>query len=320
MKKEMKKEMKKIWSGIARCVAICVACVANAYAVAPPGLPKVTSGSIERLENFPSKFVDARNVDVWLPDGYKENVGSAKRYQVLYMHDGQMLFDPTTTWNKQAWHVDVTVAQLIKEGKIPDTIVVGIWNNGKYRHTEYYPQKFLPLVTETARSEFIEKALQGKPRADDYLRFIVEELKPTIDRKYATRTDAASTFIMGSSMGGLISIYAMNEYPQVFGGAAGISTHWIGGLEANRELVTAATIYLKEHLASPENHRLYMDVGTIELDANYGPTQTIINKIVQDRGYTKANAVSRIFEGEGHNERSWAKRLDVPVLFLMGKR
>ncbi len=247
-------------------------CVSSAATLS--GVPKVSGGSIERLENFPSKFVDARNIDVWLPEGYtasKDAGNAARRYKVLYMQDGQMLFDASTTWNKQAWQVDVTMTRLMKEGKIPDTIVVGIWNNGKYRHTEYYPQKFLPFVAEPTRAIFTEKALQGKPRADDYLRFLVEELKPAIDARFATRADAASTFIMGSSMGGMISIYAMNEYPQVFGGAAGMSTHWIGTGEANAELPKATGDYLRDHLVSPENHRLYMDHGTTELDAKYAP-------------------------------------------------
>jgi enterochelin esterase-like enzyme len=309
--------MEKAWLGKSCLAAMVVALGSCAYSTSPPKIPKITSGSVERLENFPSKFVDARNVDVWLPEGY---TGGAKRYNVLYMHDGQMLFDPATTWNRQAWHVDVTMVRLMKDGKIPDTIVVGIWNNGKYRHTEYYPQKFLPFVPEPIRSQFIDKGLQGKSRSDDYLRFIVEELKPAIDRKYATRTDAASTFIMGSSMGGLISIYAMNEYPKIFGGAAGLSTHWIGAVEANAELPDAAYRYLRAHLANPENHRLYMDHGTTELDAKYAPYQLPVNKIAQDRGYTNANMLSRVFEGTGHNERDWAKRLEIPILFLMGKR
>jgi enterochelin esterase-like enzyme len=271
---------------------------------------------VERLEKFPSRYVDARNVDVWLPDGY----GPGKRYNVLYMHDGQMLFDAGTTWNKQAWNVDVTMSRLMKEGRVADTMVVGIWNNGKYRFAEYFPQKFLPFVAEPMRSQFIEKGLEGKACADDYLRFIVEELKPAIDRKYLTRPEAASTFVMGSSMGGLISVYAMNEYPQVFGGAAGISTHWMGGMQPNSALPLAAYNYLRDHLASPENHRLYMDHGTLELDAGYAVYQGFIDEIVRDRGYTAANSMSRRFEGTGHNERDWASRLEIPLLFLMGKR
>jgi len=98
---------------------------------------KVTTGKVVRFANFKSQFVDARNVDVWLPDGYSEN----NKYAVLYMHDGQMLFDPETTWNKQAWQVDAIAGKLIAEKQIQKCIIVGIWNNDKKRHPEYFPQK-----------------------------------------------------------------------------------------------------------------------------------------------------------------------------------
>jgi enterochelin esterase-like enzyme len=235
------------------------------------------------------------------------------------MHDGQMLFDARTTWNKQAWNVDVTLTRLMRAGRIPDTIVVGVWNNDKFRHAEYFPQKYLPLMPEAVRNRMITEGLQGKAQADAYLRFLVEELKPAIDAKYATRPEMGSTFIMGSSMGGLISVYAMNEYPQVFGGAAGLSTHWIGGFQPNAAIPLAAFQYLQAHLAAPESHRLYQDHGTTELDAMYAPYQVFVDQLVRDRGYTDARYMTRVFEGTGHNERAWAERLEIPVLFLMGK-
>ena len=88
-------------------------------------LPEVSSGKLERIENFKSKFVSDRNIDVWLPEGYSEE----SKYNVLYMHDGQMLFDANTTWNKQEWGVDETMTKLISEGKIGPCIVVGIFND-----------------------------------------------------------------------------------------------------------------------------------------------------------------------------------------------
>jgi enterochelin esterase-like enzyme len=229
-----------------------------------------------------------------------------------------MLFDASTTWNKQAWDVHLAVDRLVKQGRLPDTLIVGVWNNGKFRHSEYLPQKFLPFVPPATRTLLVDKALQGQPQADAYLRFVVEELKPAIDARYTTHSGRAHTFIMGSSMGGLISVYAMNEYPQVFGGAAGLSTHWMGGFEPNAALPLAAFNYLQGRLADPATHRLYMDHGTTELDALYAPYQAFVNQIVKDRGYTAANSISRVFEGTGHNERDWAARLDVPLLFLMG--
>ena len=282
--------------------------------VSAQSLPAVSSGRIERIV-VPSKYVDARNVDVWLPEGYE----AGARHDVLYMHDGQMLFDANTTWNQQAWDVDDTLGRLIKEGRVRDTIVVGIWNNGKLRHSEYFPQKFLETVDEPMRGRLLADYLQGKPRSDDYLKFLVEELKPHIDRRYRTHADAAHTHLMGSSMGGMISIYAMNEYPGVFGSAAGVSTHWVGIREANAELPLAGFNYLHAHLADSADHRLYMDHGTTELDALHATYQAFVDEIVRDSGYTQANWSSRVFEGAGHNERDWAQRLEIPLLFLLAK-
>lgn len=276
-------------------------------------LAKVSSGRLERISNFPSKFVDARHVEVWLPDGYPDG----KPYKVLYMHDGQMLFDASTTWNKQAWNVDASLADLIAKKAVANTIIVGIWNNGKFRHSEYFPQKFLTTVGEPVRSQFIKDYLQNKPQSDNYLKFIVQELKPYIDQHYATRPEKEHTSMMGSSMGGMISVYAMNEYPEVFGSVAGVSVAWISMGKANFELPLAAFNYLQRHLASPEDHKLYMDHGTTEMDQWYGTYQQFVDEIVRDKGYTSANWRSMQFEKTGHNENDWAKRVAIPLQFLL---
>lgn len=277
-------------------------------------MPTVNVGQVQRLENFPSKFVDARHVDIWLPDGYSP----AKHYNVLYMHDGQGLFDASTTWNKQAWNVHTAIDKLVKQGRIGDTIVVGVWNNGKFRRTEYFPQKYLGFVTPIKRNQFIQAELAGTPLSDRYLQFLVQELKPYIDTHFSTYPDRAHTFMMGSSMGGLISIYAISEYPDVFGGVAALSTHWIGGPVNNTELPLAAFSYLQQHLASPENHRIYMDHGTRGLDAFYAPSQGFVDAIFKERGYTEAQMKSIVIDGADHNERDWSARLEVPLVFLLG--
>lgn len=290
------------------------AMISGVQAAPPQPLPQVATGRIERLPNFPSRHVEARHVDVWLPADYSPE----RRYQVLYVHDGQMLFDASTTWNRQAWDIHLAVDRLVRAGRMPPTLIVGVWNNGKFRHSEYYPEKFLPYVEPALRSEFIEQALQGRPRADAYLRFLVEELKPAIDARYATRPGPESTWIMGSSMGALISIYALNEYPHVFGAAAGLSVHWVGTGKPNAALPLAAFNYLQQRLLPPQGRRLYMDRGTTELDAIYGPYQGFVDEIVRDRGWNAGQVMSRVFEGTGHNERAWAARLDVPLEFLSG--
>ena len=219
--------------------AVLLAVVAGGAAALAQPLPAVASGRIERLANLASAFVAPRHVDVGLPEGYDAGTRAGQRFNVLYLHDGQMLFDPASTWNRQAWQVDATLARLLREGRIAPTLVVAIWNQPDQRYAEYYPEKFLALAAEPARDEYIARAQHGRPRADAYLRFLVEELKPAIDRRYATHPGPEGRFVMGASMGGLISVYALCEYPQVFGGAAGDDDPTLGprqrdALRANR--------------------------------------------------------------------------------------
>ncbi|MBU3714892.1 MAG: alpha/beta hydrolase, partial [Ferruginibacter sp.] len=179
-------------------------------------------GKIVRYNNFASKFVPARNVDVWIPDDYNNR----KKYAVMYMHDGEMLFDSSLTWNKQSWHADRAVYELRQKKGMKDCIIVGIWNGGKNRHAEYCPQKPFESLSKPFRDSLIlyskrsngTQILTTNVYSDDYLKFIVKELKPFIDSNYSTHPDRKNTFISGSSMGGLISIYAICEYPEIFGG------------------------------------------------------------------------------------------------------
>jgi predicted alpha/beta superfamily hydrolase len=279
-----------------------------------PQVPSI--GRIERIENFASRHVDARHVEVWLPPGFDP----AKRYAVLYMHDGQMLFDAKTTWNKKAWHVDAVAAGLMARGVVQDFIVVGPWNNGKYRHAEYFPAKFLPHLPEPMRQAFVEQALQGQSRSDAYLRFLVEELKPAIDARYPTRPEREATFLMGSSMGGLISAYALAEYPRTFGGAACLSTHWIGSFERNDEMPGAAIAYLRRTWPAPETVKLWMDRGTTELDASYNEAQPRVDALMAEKGFRPGPRFqTRVYTGAGHNEDDWSKRLHEPLRFLFAR-
>lgn len=283
------------------------------------GQVNVSSGAVKRLEKFVSKYVDARNVDVWLPDDYSPK----KKYAVLYMHDGQMLFDASTTWNKQEWRVDETIGKLLKEKKIKDLIVVGVWNNGEFRAAEYYPQKSLQFLPAETRDWVIKNWLKSKPQADDYLKFLTEELKPFIDKNYSTLADAKNTFIAGSSMGGLISIYAICEYPNVFGGAAGISTHLplvLSDKVPNLESVPPSfREYLKRNLPQADSRKIYFDYGDQTLDQYYPPLQKKVDELMREKGWTAKAWTTRFFAGENHSETAWAKRLDIPLMFLLQK-
>ena len=162
-------------------------------------LPKASKGSFKFIENFSSKYVSPRSVAIWLPP--------KKKYAVLYMHDGQILFDSTTTWNKQEWSVDETISRLMAEKKIKDCIVVAIWNDGKNRHADYFPQKSFESLPILLQDSLILKAKRNKETAlfsmnvqsDKYLKFLAKKLKLYIDKTYPTKPDAKNTFVMGSS-------------------------------------------------------------------------------------------------------------------------
>jgi enterochelin esterase-like enzyme len=283
-------------------------------APAAPAMPTVRHGRLERLPPIASRHVDARPVDVWLPPGYD----GRRPHAVLYMHDGQMLFDPATTWNRQAWEVDRMAAPLLAAGRLRDVIVVGPWNNGKLRFAEYFPQAWIPLLDAPWRRTLAERAMNGPPRSDAYLRFLVEELKPAVDARYATRPQREHCFLAGSSMGGLISLYGLCEHPQVFGGAACLSTHWIGGYERNDVVPAAAMRYLRDRLPAPASVRLWMDRGDLELDALYDEAQARVDALMADKGFAAPRFVSRVYAGTGHNERAWRDRLPEVLGFLLG--
>jgi len=291
--------------------------------VAAPAAAKVGAGTLVDLGMVQSKYADARHVTVWLPSSYRP---AGPRHAVLYMHDGQNLFDPDTGYGGMEWKVDETLDRLIRERKVRPTIVVAIWNTPK-RLREYVPSKAFghlpPQYMDRVRGRY-----GGDPLSDGYLKFIVRELKPRIDKRFRVRTDRANTAIMGSSMGALISLYAVDEYPQLFGGAGMVSTHWPLFLPADGgksitdqeyEVVSSAfERYLAPALPDPKTHKLYFDHGSETLDAIYARYQKRIDAIVARRGYRQGvNWISRSFPGQAHNEISWASRVEIPLRFLL---
>jgi len=285
--------------------------------------PEKFQGTINRIDSFPTKFISPRTVDIWVPSDYKKS----RKYSVIYMHDGQMLFDATTTWNKQEWRIDDVITKLSSENKIENVIVVGIWNIPNLRHMDLFPKKTLNYLTKEQHDLVIEKAKKfgysftfDAVNSDNYLKFIVKELKPFVDTNFSVYTDANHTAIMGSSMGGLISMYAICEYPKVFGKAVCLSTHWIGFREfENNPIPESFFSYMKEKLPNPKNHKLYFDYGTATLDADYLKYEYRVDEILKEKGYDATNSKNLKFEGENHSEASWQKRIHIPLEFMFGK-
>ncbi len=264
------------------------------------------TGAVKRFEHFSSKNVDARPIDVWLPPDYDKN--QTTRYAVLYMHDGQNLFDPKLSFIGVDWGVDETMTRLIEEQKIQPAIVVGIWNSSK-RRPEYMPQKAFEMLTPAARAA-LAATHGGEAFSDRYLKFLVSEVKPFIDSTFRTLPERDHTFIMGSSMGGLISLYAICEYPDVFGGAGCVSTHFPAGDGVMIE-------YLKQHLPDPATHKIYFDFGTETLDKEYEMYQQKADAVMRDKGFTDKNWITRKFVGDEHSERAWRRRVHLPLMFLL---
>jgi enterochelin esterase-like enzyme len=306
-----------------RMLALCVAVFATpAVAGDAQGPVHVSAGIVVDLGVLQSKYADPRRVVVWLPDGYKR---SGPKYAVLYMHDGQNLFDKATAGYGMEWEIDEHLSQLIAEKKVRPTIVVGIWNTPK-RLQEYVPSKAFTTLPDAYRAK-VGALYGGAPLSDGYLKFIVNELRPMIDRRFNVKTDRTNTVIMGSSMGSLISLYAIDEYPKVFGGAGMMSTHWPLVINPDGKAVSqedygivSATFerYLAPSLPSPASHRLYFDHGTETLDAVYKQYQDRVDRIVAASGYVQGkNWLTRSFPGQKHNEISWASRVEVPLQFLL---
>jgi enterochelin esterase-like enzyme len=284
----------------------------------PATVNSMETGTLVRYDAFASGHVAPRNITVWLPPGYEQDTA---HYAVLYMHDGQNLFEPETAYAGREWGIDEAMSALIAEGTVRKTIVVGVWNTPK-RFLEYFPQQAFERLPEPLREVFAGAA-GGTPVSDAYLRFMVEELKPFIDATYRTRPGREDTFVMGSSMGGLVSTYALIRHPDVFGGAGAVSTHWP---MANPETETAAVLFgamlatIEEGL-KPGNGRIYFDFGTVNLDAWYEPLQVQVDAVMTRNGFTRGRDwVTEKFEGADHNEVSWRARVHVPLTFLLAPR
>ncbi len=294
---------------------------------------RMTSGVTDQiltLSDVPSTFVAPRPISVWLPPGYDLNRNAKRRYPVIYMQDGQNLFDRSNAFGGQEWGVDEAMIRLILGGQVRPAIIVGV-HNGPARYQEYMPQKWFAAMSDSFRSRIV-KTQNGYPASDNYLRFLVEEVKPAIDTKFRTLPGKKDTSIMGSSMGGLLSIYALGEYPNVFGQAAALSVHWpmlgAGTHGEGRDMATGFDVndvalslgrWLKTTKLKPKSgNRLYVDHGTETLDALYAPYRQAVETRMMKDGWKPPLFESRVYTGAAHNEQSWRGRIEIPLAILLG--
>jgi len=245
-------------------------------------------GTIERIDGvYSSELDNERDLLVSLPGGY---AAGDRRYPVIYMHDGQNLFDPATSFSG-SWNVDIAMAEVSLDGF--DAIVVGIPNMGRDRLAEYSP---------------FEHPQLGGGRGDYYLEFLINTVKPLIDQRYLTAADRQHTGIVGSSMGGLISLYAFFRHPEAFGFA--------GVLSPSLWLTEAATFaFIEDAPFSPG--KLYLDVGARE-GARHVEKALRLRDILEEKGYTLGEDLMWVEEEHGaHHESAWARRFRDALPFLL---
>lgn len=245
-----------------------------------------SASQLHRHEGVHSEFLEHdRDVLVWLPPGY--DTGESRRHPVLYMHDGQNLFDPETAFRKgEHWRMGETAAELIEAGGIEPPIIVGICNTGEARVDEYTPTGDRTL---------------GGGLADDYGRMIIEELKPLIDRTYRTKPDAAHTGIGGSSLGGLVSLHLGFTHPAVFTKIAALSPSVWWGRKAILRTIREAR--------SKPKIRLWVDMGTAEGRKGLDDARLLKAALV-GLGFTPdVDLHYAEYEGATHSEQAWSKRV-----------
>jgi predicted alpha/beta superfamily hydrolase len=274
-------------------------------------------GQLQFLHNFyMPELNDFRTIRIYLPPGYESNEDI--HYPVLYMHDGQNLFETQTSSFGMIWDVALTIEQLIEEGVTSGIIVVGIDNNqnGHGRFNEYSPWK--SEVVKELLNNRIEPHEEVGGQGFAYLDFIVHTLKPHIDKYYRTQTGKESTYIGGSSMGGYISIAAAFAYPQVF----------------SRILACSTAVFFEEQQLldyirtseKPTQQKIYMDIGTNEtsnadndsFEQLYVESNQRLLQCLREIGFVDEQSVRFIIEeGAEHNELAWARRLPAALKWLL---
>jgi predicted alpha/beta superfamily hydrolase len=246
-------------------------------------------GSFSQIDNFFSpELNNSRTLLVYLPPSYNEN--SAKHYPVLYMHDGQNLFNAATSAFGTEWQVDENINRLVGTGAMDEVIVVGIYNNAN-RIWEYTP---------------CCDPDDGGGGADTYTKFVIDTVKPYVDQHFRTLPGRDTTAVMGSSLGGLLSFQMARNNPTVFSKAGCLSSSFWWDNDLLPSEVEQSTTHVPV--------RFYIDAGTN--NDGLADTQRMDTALVAD-GYVQGTDLDFVIaQGGSHNEASWAARVAIPLAWL----
>lgn len=279
-----------------------------------PAAAQADNGRLLEYTEVQAAGLPSQRLTIWLPPGYD---GSDKRYPVLYMHDGHNLFDVKASNFNKIWAADKAMLAVMQQGSEP-RIIVGVWAPGRDRFRQYLPRPAYDAASPALRAKM--DAMAGGPVVSDaYLAWLAGPLKTWVDGAFRTRPGRDDTAIAGSSMGGLMSCYAIAARPDVYGQAACVSSHWpaIGPDTAkgfNPDTLAVWTGFFGQALGAPAGRRVWMDHGTGTLDAFYAPYQEPIDAEFVKLGWQRGSDFeSRVYPGAEHEENAWAARL--PEIF-----
>lgn len=276
------------------------------FAAAKRSYP-IAAGTLRAYDVRSEQMKRTLKVDIWTPDGYAKD---GKKHPVLYMHDGQNVIKKASMSN-HAWEMDKVVTRLGEQIAAP--IVVMIYCSDATRNADYMPANWWSLLPEEQTSITVpgENTIK-KANSREYIDFIAETLKPWVDKTFATESDAAHTFVGGSSMGALVSVYAVQYRPDIFGGAMALSypslAEWWDWQKRT----------FSEQMPAANSVRLYIDAGTGDLDKTFFPYFDEIGSTLTAAGWDEQHLQTPVFPGANHSEKDWAARLDVPLTFLLG--
>ena len=262
-------------------------------------MPKHTlTGNIKRHRAFPSNILgNRRDVLVYLPRGYRRF--SRRRYPVLYLQDGQNVFDAATSFSGVEWGVDEAAERLIKENLIEPLIVVAVANTGEQRIDEYAPTR--GVIDAKAKRKKRSKGLAQK-----YGHFLMDELKPYIDRKYRTNPGAEFTGLGGSSLGGLVTFAIGILYPQVFGRLMVMSPSiWWDNFAIYR---------LVDSIEQKPPLKVWLDIGTAE--PGWEQARELVNRLLEKGWKLQKDLQYMEAQGADHSEAAWATRVEPALRFL----
>jgi predicted alpha/beta superfamily hydrolase len=272
----------------------------------PPLIPPKEHSVLGELEivTFNSKiFRNIRNLRVWLPGNYFAPVNRNKHYPVLYMQDGQNLFDEATAFNHE-WRVDETIEFLTGSMRIGPMIVVGIDSTPR-RANEYLPY---PDPDNTELGKPASQDIHGKEYAD----FVIKEVMPFIQKKYRVALGPANTGLGGSSYGGAVTLATVLEHPGVFGKAL---------IESPSLLIGDRQLLKDAEKATQFPQKMFLAIGTAEeadekASANDADAVRDLEKILRAKGLGPSRLKVVVEEGAKHDEGAWSKRLPNALLFL----